>query len=164
MTKDYDPTDKETTSFSPIDKALDVKATEVVKEAKAVKRVKKDQTPRDDFEYSRAQLYNIVVKGQEAMNGILDVCQDTQHPRAYEVAGQLVKAVGDVTDKIIDLQRKMKDLEKEDKPAQVTNNSLFVGSTADLQKMIKKGLLDSKPEPPPTPKIDLSSIDIDRSP
>ena len=164
MTKDYDPTDKETTSFSHIDKALDVKATEVVKEAKAVKKSKKDQTPRDDFEYSRAQLYNIVEKGQEAMNGILDVCQDTQHPRAYEVAGQLVKAVGDVTDKIIDLQRKMKDLEKEDKPAQVTNNSLFVGSTADLQKMIKKGLLDSKPEPPPTPKIDLSSIDIDRSP
>ena len=67
MTKDYDPTDSETTSFSPIDEALEVKATDVVKEAKAVKRVKKDQTPRDDFEYSRAQLYNIVEKGQEAI-------------------------------------------------------------------------------------------------
>jgi len=162
MTKDYDPTDSETTSFSPIDEALEVKATDVVKEAKAVKRVKKDQTPRDDFEYSRSQLYNIVEKGQEAMNGILDVCQDTQHPRAYEVAGQLVKAVGDVTDKIIDLQRKMKDLEKEDKPSQVTNNSLFVGSTADLQKMIKKGLLSNKPEPPPVPSIDINSIDTDK--
>ena len=98
------------------------------------------------------------------MNGILDVCQDTQHPRAYEVAGQLVKAVGDVTDKIIDLQRKMKDLEKEDKPTQVTNNSLFVGSTADLQKMIKKGLAGAPVPPPKNPSVDLSSLDIDRSP
>ena len=98
------------------------------------------------------------------MNGILDVCQDTQHPRAYEVAGQLVKAVGDVTDKIIDLQRKMKDLEKEDKPTQVTNNSLFVGSTADLQKMIKKGLSGAPVPQPKTPSVDLSSLDIDRSP
>ena len=98
------------------------------------------------------------------MNGILDVCQDTQHPRAYEVAGQLVKAVGDVTDKIIDLQRKMKDLEKEDKPTQVTNNSLFVGSTADLQKMIKKGLAGAPVPQPKTPSVDLSSLDIDRSP
>ena len=101
MTKDYDPLDKQSTTFSPIDEALEVKATDVVKQSKKVQKV--DNTPRDDFEYSRAQLYNIVEKGQEAMNGILDVCQDTQHPRAYEVAGQLVKAVGDVTDKIIDL-------------------------------------------------------------
>ena len=162
MTKDYDPLDKQTTSFSPIDEALDVKASEIVKESRKIKKI--DNTPRDDFEYSRAQLYNIVEKGQEAMNGILDVCQDTQHPRAYEVAGQLVKAVGDVTDKIIDLQRKMKDLEKEDQPTKVTNNSLFVGSTADLQKMIKKGLAGSKPLTPKTPSIDLDSLDVDRSP
>ena len=162
MTKDYDPLDKQTTSFSPIDEALDVKASKIVKESRKIKKI--DNTPRDDFEYSRAQLYNIVEKGQEAMNGILDVCQDTQHPRAYEVAGQLVKAVGDVTDKIIDLQRKMKDLEKEDQPTKVTNNSLFVGSTADLQKMIKKGLAGSKPLAPKTPSIDLDPLDVDRSP
>ncbi len=162
MTKDYDPLDKQTTSFNPIDEALDVKASEIVKESRKIKKI--DNTPRDDFEYSRAQLYNIVEKGQEAMNGILDVCQDTQHPRAYEVAGQLVKAVGDVTDKIIDLQRKMKDLEKEDQPTKVTNNSLFVGSTADLQKMIKKGLAGSKPLAPKTPSIDLDSLDVDRTP
>ena len=162
MTKDYDPLDKQSTTFSPIDEALEVKATDVVKQSKKVKKV--DNTPRDDFEYSRAQLYNIVEKGQEAMNGILDVCQDTQHPRAYEVAGQLVKAVGDVTDKIIDLQRKMKDLEKEDKPTQVTNNSLFVGSTADLQKMIKKGLAGAPVPKTKPPSVDLSSLDIDRSP
>ena len=162
MTKDYDPLDKQTTSFNPIDEALDVKASEIVKESRKIKKI--DNTPRDDFEYSRAQLYNIVEKGQEAMNGILDVCQDTQHPRAYEVAGQLVKAVGDVTDKIIDLQRKMKDLEKEDQPTKVTNNSLFVGSTADLQQMIKKGLAGSKPLAPKTPSIDLDSLDVDRTP
>ena len=162
MTKDYDPLDKQTTSFSPIDEALDVKASKSVKESRKIKKI--DNTPRDDFEYSRAQLYNIVEKGQEAMNGILDVCQDTQHPRAYEVAGQLVKAVGDVTDKIIDLQRKMKDLEKEDQPTKVTNNSLFVGSTADLQQMIKKGLAGSKPLAPKTPSIDLDSLDVDRTP
>lgn len=162
MTKDYDPLDKQTTSFSPIDEALDVKASKIVKESRKIKKI--DNTPRDDFEYSRAQLYNIVEKGQEAMNGILDVCQDTQHPRAYEVAGQLVKAVGDVTDKIIDLQRKMKDLEKEDQPTKVTNNSLFVGSTADLQQMIKKGLAGSKPLAPKTPSIDLDSLDVDRTP
>tara|TARA_Y100000592_G_scaffold57872_1_gene90575 strand:+ start:6565 stop:7053 length:489 start_codon:yes stop_codon:yes gene_type:complete len=162
MTKDYDPLDKQTTTFSPIDNALEVKATDVVKQSKKVKKV--DGTPRDDFEYSRAQLYNIVEKGQEAMDGILDVCQDTQHPRAYEVAGQLVKAVGDVTDKIIDLQRKMKDLEKEDKPTQVTNNSLFVGSTADLQKMIKKGLAGAPVPKTKPPSVDLRNLDIDRTP
>ena len=162
MTKDYDPLDKQTTTFSPIDNALEVKATDVVKQSKKVKKV--DGTPRDDFEYSRAQLYNIVEKGQEAMDGILDVCQDTQHPRAYEVAGQLVKAVGDVTDKIIDLQRKMKDLEKEDKPTQVTNNSLFVGSTADLQKMIKKGLAGVPVPKTKPPSVDLRNLDIDRTP
>lgn len=134
--------------FSAIDAALSVK-TEIAKESGCVTRssqakLVRDQTPEADFEYSRAQLYNLVEKGQEAVNGILDVCQDSQHPRAYEVAGQLIKSVGDVTDKIVDLQKKMKDLEEEKPIKQVTNNSLFVGSTADLQKMIKKGLLNNK--------------------
>jgi len=78
------------------------------------------------------------------VNGILDVCQDSQHPRAYEVAGQLIKHVGDVTDKIVDLQKKMKALEEDQGPKNVTNNTMFVGSTSDLQKMLKKGVLDNK--------------------
>jgi len=130
--------------YDPIDKALDVKSEIVREKRKIAKQVKDQDDPTKDYEYSRGQLYNLVEKGQEAVNGILDVCQDSQHPRAYEVAGQLIKSVGDVTDKIVDLQKKMKDLEKEDKQVQVTNNSLFVGSTADLQKMIKKGLLNNK--------------------
>ena len=125
--------------YDPIDKALDVKSEIVREKRKIAKQVKDQDDPTKDYEYSRGQLYNLVEKGQEAVNGILDVCQDSQHPRAYEVAGQLIKHVADTTDKLIDLQKKMKDLD-EDKggPKNVTNNSLFVGSTADLQKMLKE--------------------------
>jgi len=126
-------------NYDSIDKALNVKA-EIQQRVKP-KRMKPAETPdqiQQDYEYSRAQLYNLVEKGQEAVNGILDVAQDSQHPRAYEVAGQLIKHVGDVTDKLADLQKKMKDLDEDKGPKQVTNNSLFVGSTADLQKMIKE--------------------------
>ena len=126
--------------YDSIDKALDVKG-EIVKEKRKIAKTIKDakDDPRQDYEYSRSQLYNLVEKGQEAVNGILDVCQDSQHPRAYEVAGQLIKHVADTTDKLVDLQKKMKDLD-EDKggPKNVTNNSLFVGSTSDLQKMLKE--------------------------
>ena len=135
--------------FSAIDAALSVK-TEIAKESGCVTRssqakLVRDQTPEADFEYSRAQLYNLVEKGQEAVNGILDVCQDSQHPRAYEVAGQLIKHVADTTDKLVDLQRKMKELD-EDKsgPKSVTNNAMFVGSTSDLQKMLKDMSKQSK--------------------
>ena len=129
--------------FDAINRALDVKA-EIVKENGGVKRSDKAQRiekddPTKDYEYTRAQLYNLIEKGHEALNGILDVAADSQHPRAYEVAGQLIKSVGDVTDKLLDSQKKMKDMD-EDKsgPKQVTNNSLFVGSTSDLQKMLKE--------------------------
>jgi hypothetical protein len=131
-----------TQHFDAIDKALETKS-EIVKETRAISKKLRPEDPDKDYEYSRAQLYNLVEKGQEAVNGILDVCMDTQHPRAYEVAGQLIKHVGDVTDKIVDLQKKMKDLSAEDGPKNVTNNALFVGSTSELQKMIKKGLLNN---------------------
>jgi len=97
----------------------------------------KDQVD-DDHEYSRAQLYNLIEKGQEAISGALDVAMSSDHPRAYEVAGQLIKHVADTTDKLMDLQKKTKDVKEESKrgPTNVTN-ALFVGSTADLQKMLK---------------------------
>lgn len=125
--------------FDSIDKALDVKG-EIVKEKRKIAKAIKDSgdDPRQDYEYSRGQLYNLVEKGQQAVNGILDVCEDSQHPRAYEVAGQLIKHVADTTDKLIDLQKKMKDLEEDTGTKNVTNNSLFVGSTSDLQKMLKE--------------------------
>ena len=100
-----------------------------------------------DYEYTRGNLYSIIEKGQEAINGILELAQDSEMPRAYEVAGQLIKSVSDATDKLMDLQKKLKDVEEETQqkgPATV-NNALFVGSTAELQKMLKNGLpKDSK--------------------
>lgn len=106
--------------------------------------VENDQV-RDDHEYSRAQLYQLIEKGQEAINGALDVAMSSDHPRAYEVAGQLIKNVGDVTDKLMALQKATKDVKEEKKkgPTNVTN-ALFVGSTADLQKMLKDASKNNK--------------------
>ena len=97
-----------------------------------------------DYKYTRGQLYSIIEKGQEAINGILELAQESEMPRAYEVAGQLIKNVADATDKLMDLQKKLKDVneEKETKGPTTVNNSLFVGSTAELQKFLKQN--DSK--------------------
>jgi len=93
-----------------------------------------------DYDYTRGNLYSIIEKGQEAINGILELAQDSEMPRAYEVAGQLIKSVSDATDKLMDLQKKVKDVNKEEEAKSPTtvNNALFVGSTAELQKLLKK--------------------------
>ena len=91
-----------------------------------------------DYEYARDNLYSLIDKGQEAVNGALDLAMSSDHPRAYEVAGQLIKHVGDVADKLMALQKDKKNVKEESVKTQVTNNSLFVGSTADLQKMLKQ--------------------------
>ena len=95
-----------------------------------------------DYEYTRGNLYSIIEKGQEAINGILELAQESEMPRAYEVAGQLIKSVSDATDKLMDLQKKLKDVEEEtqQKGPSTVNNALFVGSTAELQKMLKSQL------------------------
>ena len=92
-----------------------------------------------DYEYTRGNLYSIIEKGQEAINGILELAQESEMPRAYEVAGQLIKSVADATDKLMDLQKKLKDVneEQESKGPTTVNNALFVGSTAELQKLLK---------------------------
>ena len=101
-------------------------------------RLTKDDITRD-YEYTRGNLYSIIEKGQEAIDGILELAQESEMPRAYEVAGQLIKSVSDATDKLMDLQQKLKNVNEEEKkrPTNVTNNALFVGSTADLAKLIK---------------------------
>ena len=101
-------------------------------------RFTKDDITRD-YEYTRGNLYSIIEKGQEAINGILELAQDSEMPRAYEVAGQLIKSVSDATDKLMDLQKKVKDVNKEEEAKSPTtvNNALFVGSTAELQKLLK---------------------------
>lgn len=93
---------------------------------------------KKDYEYTRGNLYSLIEKGQEAINGILELAQESEMPRAYEVAGQLIKNVADATDKLMDLQKKLKEVE-EDKSKGPTNvtNALFVGSTAELAKLLK---------------------------
>lgn len=99
-----------------------------------------------DYEYTRANLYSLIEKGQEAINGIMELAGEGASPRAYEVAGQLIKSVADTTDKLIDLQKKLKEVEDDTKKTtnNVTNNAVFVGSTSELQKMLKQGFLNNK--------------------
>ena len=100
---------------------------------------KSEDDQREDYKYSRSQLYNLISKGQEALDGALEVAQESGHPRAYEVAVNAMKQVADTTDKLIDLQKKMNDLNAPTKKAGPTtvNNTMFVGTNADLQKMLK---------------------------
>jgi len=102
-----------------------------------------------DYEYTRANLYSLIEKGQEAINGIMELAGEGGSPRAYEVAGQLIKSVADTTDKLADLQKKIKDLEEDGKKTtnNVTNNAVFVGSTSELQKMLKQGFLNNNTGP-----------------
>ena len=101
-----------------------------------------------DYQYTRAQLYSLVEKGQEALNGILELAGESASPRAYEVAGQIIKSVADTTDKLADLQKKVKDLDEDSvkAPSNVTNNAVFVGSTSELSKMLKGGILNNNNE------------------
>ena len=91
-----------------------------------------------DYEYQRQNFYSLVERGQDAIDGILDIAKESEHPRTYEVAGQLIKTVAEVTEKLGDIQEKMKKLKDvpNNAPKYVTN-ALFVGSTAELQKMLK---------------------------
>ena len=93
---------------------------------------------QSDYEYTRGQLYSLIEKGQMAVDGILEVADSSQHPRAYEVAGQLIKNLGDVTDKLMNLHKNMKDLDNKYQGPNNVTNALYVGSTADLLKMIKQ--------------------------
>jgi len=114
---------------------------DVVPEPEVVKKESKDDVEdRDkDYAYTRGELYSLIDQGQEAVRGALEVAQESGHPRAFEVAVNAMKNVADMTDKLADLHKKMKDLD-EDKsgPSKVTNNAMFVGSTSELQKMLKQ--------------------------
>ena len=97
-----------------------------------------------DYDYTRANLYSLIEKGQESLNGILELAGESASPRAYEVAGQIIKSVADTTDKLMELQKKVKEIDEDKgKPTQVTNNAVFVGSTSDLSKMLKDGILNN---------------------
>ena len=123
-----------------------VEVNAITKEDKAKNNIQKltDDVSKD-YDYTRGNLYSLIEKGQEAINGIMEVAGETASPRAYEVAGQLIKSVADTTDKLADLHKKIKDIEEDNSKIQgnVTNNALFVGSTAELQKMLKDGMLNN---------------------
>ena len=130
--------------FEKLDETFDVDVTPIVPEKKRVESEIENisssvEDIRKDYEYTRGNLYSLIEKGQEAINGILELAQESEMPRAYEVAGQLIKSVSDATDKLMDLQKKLKDVNKEEETKGPTNvtNALFVGSTAELQKMLK---------------------------
>ena len=123
-----------------------VEVNAITKEDKAKSNIQKltDDVSKD-YDYTRGNLYSLIEKGQEAINGIMEVAGETASPRAYEVAGQLIKSVADTTDKLADLHKKVKEIEEDNPKTQstVTNNALFVGSTSELSKMLKDGILNS---------------------
>ncbi len=101
--------------------------------------VPEDNDPEIDFETGRKNLYNLLDKGNEAIDGILNLAKEGEHPRAYEVAGQLIKTVSEVSQNLLDLQDKLKKVKDiPDKGPKNVTNALFVGSTTELQKMLKK--------------------------
>ena len=138
-------------SYDPIDEALNIESNIEVSntpENGCVKRQDKLKNISDDIEkdydYTRANLYSLIEKGQESLNGIMELAGESASPRAYEVAGQILKSVADTTDKLMELQKRVKEVDEEKgKPTQVTNNAVFVGSTSDLSKMLKDGILNN---------------------
>ena len=135
------------TNFNSIEKSLNVETSIVKKDEKTElpNVVLKKNDIEKDYKYTRGQLYSLIEKGQEAINGIMEVAGESASPRAYEVAGQLIKSVADSTDKLMDLQKKMKDIDENSTKTQnnVTNNALFVGSTSELSKLLKQGILNN---------------------
>jgi len=140
-----------TKKYDELDQAFDVSSTEIestpvepIVEEKIENIRSQSEDIKKDYEYTRGNLYSIIEKGQEAINGILELAQESEMPRAYEVAGQLIKNVADATDKLLTLQQKLKDVseEKDLKGPTTVNNALFVGSTAELQKLLKQNIKD----------------------
>ena len=123
-----------------VDAIVKAEDTEIQKSQTRAENVDKD------YDYTRGNLYSLIEKGQEAINGIMEVAGESASPRAYEVAGQIIKSVADTTDKLMELQKKIKDVDEDKKqsPNTVTNNALFVGSTSELSKMLKQGILNNK--------------------
>ena len=133
-------------NYDPIDEALNttgaievsnIPENDCVKKQDQLKNTSDDV--KKDYDYTRANLYSLIEKGQESLNGIMELAGESASPRAYEVAGQIIKSVADTTDKLMELQKKLKEIDEDKgKTTQVTNNALFVGSTTDLSKILKE--------------------------
>tara|TARA_X000001036_G_scaffold31468_2_gene25858 strand:+ start:5289 stop:5687 length:399 start_codon:yes stop_codon:yes gene_type:complete len=120
-----------------LDELLDIQG-EIVQAEKNLPVVSSNEQDKgNDYKYSREIFYGLVERGQDAIEGILDIAKESEHPRVYEVAGQLIKTVGETTEKLIDLQAKMKELDKDNSMPDKVQNNLFVGSSAELQKLLR---------------------------
>ena len=120
-----------------LDDLLNIES-DIKKETMLVKLPSRHENMETDYKYARENLYGLVERGQDAIEGILQLSKETEHPRAYEVAGQLIKTVGETAEKLIDLQSKLKKLEGEEQKVGTQHNHLYVGSTSELQKFLKK--------------------------
>ena len=125
-----------------IDELLDIQGEIVEVEKRLPTLAKGSYTKQEeqssDYKYSREVFYGLVERGQDAIEGILDIARESEHPRVYEVAGQLIKTVSETTEKLIDLQAKMKELDKDDSMPNKVSNNLFVGSSTELQRLLKQ--------------------------
>ena len=123
-----------------LDELLDIQG-EIVQAEKSLPSIlqnkDKSQEQNSDYKYSREVFYGLVERGQDAIEGILDIARESEHPRVYEVAGQLIKTVSETTEKLIDLQAKMKELDKDHSMPNKVQNNLFVGSSTELQRLLK---------------------------
>ena len=122
---------------SKLDAILDIES-DIKEKTAVVKLPDRTENVETDYRYARENLYNLVERGQDAIDGILELSKETEHPRAYEVAGQLIKTVGETAEKLIDLQSKLKKLEGDEQKVGTQHNHLYVGSTSELQKFLKK--------------------------
>ena len=124
-----------------IDELLDIQGEIVEVEKRLPTLAKgnytKEEEQSSDYKYSREVFYSLVERGQDAIDGILDIARESEHPRVYEVAGQLIKTVSETTEKLIDLQAKMKELDRDNTMPNKVQNNLFVGSSTELQRLLK---------------------------
>jgi hypothetical protein len=124
-----------------LDELLDIQGEIVEVEKRLPTLAKGNYTKQEeqssDYKYSREVFYGLVERGQDAIEGILDIARESEHPRVYEVAGQLIKTVSETTEKLIDLQAKMKELDRDNTMPNKVQNNLFVGSSTELQRLLK---------------------------
>ena len=128
----------------PISKALDIEP--IQGEVVPVDEPKVNPEMENDFKYARENLYNIIERGTDALNGIVDLAQQSQHPRSFEVVADLVRTLSTANKDLLDLQKKMKDLQPEEKKNQKVTNNLFVGTTKDLTDLLEGGARKIKPK------------------
>ena len=128
----------------PISKALDIEP--IQGEVVPVDEPKVNPEMENDFKYARENLYNIIERVSDALNGIVDLAQQSQHPRSFEVVADLVRTLSTANKDLLDLQKKMKDLQPEEKKNQKVTNNLFVGTTKDLTDLLEGGARKIKPK------------------